>query len=344
MKNLLIIIIISAFLQTALFSQEERNVLVEVFTNSHCPVCPPAHNTLLAYDQNSPNAENINYIFYHMAYPYSDDALYQANTSDSQGRDLYYGPFGSTPKAFFDGTIQQNNYGSWDELLDQRATASSPLRIALTGTKADNIININAEVIRTGNITTTDLVIHFVVVENVFYQGRNNIANHRNVMRRMVTSPAGESFSINENETKLFSKPINLSSGWIPDSLGVAVFVQSSSSKEVHQSAHISYSELQLTGIDDGDAEVPGKYYLEQNYPNPFNPVTNIKFSIQHSGFVQLKLYDVLGREINTLVNEYKTHGFYEIEFDAGEISGGVYFYKLQSGNYSDTKKMILLK
>ncbi|MGE5796087.1 MAG: Omp28-related outer membrane protein [Ignavibacteria bacterium] len=343
MKNLLLVILITGFLQSTFYPQESRNVLVEVFTNSHCPLCPPGHNALLSYNQNSPNAENINYIFYHMLYPYSDDALYQANTSHSQGRDLYYGPFGSTPKAFFDGMIQQNNYSFWSGLLDQRAAAGSPLKIDLTGTKTNGTININAEIVRTGNINENDLTIHFVVVENVFYQGRNGIADHKYVMRSMVTSPTGESFSINVNETKQVQKSINLSSSWIPDSLGAVVFIQSSSSKAVYQSAYISYVELELTGID-RNIDRPKEFSLEQNYPNPFNPLTNFEFLVADPGFVSLKVYNLTGQEVAVLVNEVRQAGTYKITFDGSSFSSGVYLYRLIAGNFVQTRKMILLK
>ena len=83
---------------------------------------------------------------------------------------------------------------------------------------------------------------------------------------------------------------------------------------------------------------------LFQNYPNPFNPSTTIKYQIPKLNFVTLKIYDVLGNEITTLVNEKKPIGNYEIEFNAPELPSGIYFYSLQAGNYVDTKKMILLK
>ncbi len=85
-------------------------------------------------------------------------------------------------------------------------------------------------------------------------------------------------------------------------------------------------------------------YQLEQNYPNPFNPVTKIKYQIPESGFVSLKVYNVLGKEISTLVNEKKPAGFYEIEFDGTGLGSGVYLITLESGNFKDTRKMILLK
>jgi hypothetical protein len=83
---------------------------------------------------------------------------------------------------------------------------------------------------------------------------------------------------------------------------------------------------------------------LEQNYPNPFNPSTKIKYQIPVSGFVSLKVYDVLGKEIASLVQEVKSAGIYEVQFDASELVSGVYFYTLKVGDFIQTRKMILLK
>ncbi|MFH2031588.1 MAG: T9SS type A sorting domain-containing protein, partial [Bacteroidota bacterium] len=89
---------------------------------------------------------------------------------------------------------------------------------------------------------------------------------------------------------------------------------------------------------------IPQKFSLSQNYPNPFNPHTVIKFQVPSSKFIKLQVYDILGREIHTLVNgEYKP-GNYSVDFNAEGLSSGVYFYKLSAGNFSQTKKMILLR
>jgi len=96
--------------------------------------------------------------------------------------------------------------------------------------------------------------------------------------------------------------------------------------------------------LDDNYDQVPQQFKLVQNYPNPFNPSTTISYSIAHNGFVSLKIYDVLGNEIVTLVNEEKQAGNYVVEFDANGLTSGIYFYELQSGDFIGTKKMILLK
>ena len=89
---------------------------------------------------------------------------------------------------------------------------------------------------------------------------------------------------------------------------------------------------------------IPNEYNLLQNYPNPFNPTTNIQYSLREAGFVTIKIFDILGREIATLVNEEKSAGIYVINFDSSIIPSGIYFYQIQSGNFIETKKMVLSK
>jgi len=88
----------------------------------------------------------------------------------------------------------------------------------------------------------------------------------------------------------------------------------------------------------------PNRFTLEQNYPNPFNPATRIPFSVQGSGFTSLKVYDILGREVRTLVNEYLQPGSYEVTFDASGLASGVYLYRLQAGEFTQTKHMLLMR
>ncbi len=90
--------------------------------------------------------------------------------------------------------------------------------------------------------------------------------------------------------------------------------------------------------------EVPSAYSLKQNYPNPFNPVTKIQYSITKNGFVKLVVFDALGREVETLVNEVLQPGTYETAFDGSKLNSGVYFYKLTSGDFSETKRMLMIK
>jgi hypothetical protein len=90
--------------------------------------------------------------------------------------------------------------------------------------------------------------------------------------------------------------------------------------------------------------ELPKKYNLSQNYPNPFNPMTKINFALPKQGFVTLKIYDITGREIKTLVNEFKQAGYYTVDFNGSSLASGVYFYRIQSGDFVMTKRMVLVK
>ena len=98
------------------------------------------------------------------------------------------------------------------------------------------------------------------------------------------------------------------------------------------------------TDINESVTLLPGKIFLYQNYPNPFNPVTNLEFGISDLGFVSLKVYDALGQEVRTLANEIRSPGNYNVEFDGSDLPSGIYFYKLEAGDFVETKRMILLK
>ncbi len=99
-----------------------------------------------------------------------------------------------------------------------------------------------------------------------------------------------------------------------------------------------------VTSNDENNTVVPVEYGLQQNYPNPFNPTTNINFTIPEQQLVQLKVYNVIGQEVATLVNDVMNQGNYSVTFDAANFSSGVYFYKLETGKFSEVKKMILTK
>ena len=100
-----------------------------------------------------------------------------------------------------------------------------------------------------------------------------------------------------------------------------------------------------ITSVTNNEVEIAKKeYYLSQNYPNPFNPETNINFSIPKNEFVTLKVYNILGKEIETLVNKDLSSGKYEIKINMSSYSSGVYFYTLKTSSYSITKKMQLVK
>ncbi|MFA7361957.1 MAG: T9SS type A sorting domain-containing protein [Candidatus Kapaibacterium sp.] len=108
--------------------------------------------------------------------------------------------------------------------------------------------------------------------------------------------------------------------------------------------AGLDYVNNTLVGVEQIENEIPSNYSLNQNYPNPFNPMTKINFAMPKQGLVTLRIYDVLGREVRTLVNEVKTAGYHTVDFDGSQFSSGIYFYRLETNGFSDIRKMMLIK
>ena len=331
----------------------QRKVLVEVFTNSHCPLCPPAHAAIESFMQNDSNGGNVTYIFYHMVFPYPDDPLNQANPNDPADRNNFYGPFFSTPHGIFDGQVQSNSYSSWAHDIDGMVTLDSPfeLTIKAQGQPQGGILTITASVKQTVAISASDLKIYFVAVENTNYTGRNGVKNNINVMRKMFPGSSGKSLSISLNQALDINQDVTIDSNWNTSNLGFVVFIQDNKNKMVYQSAYMSYNSL-VTDVEETGNTIPLSFTLNQNYPNPFNPTTTISFTIPNveTGYasslqhVVLTVYDILGNEVATLANEYKPAGNYSVKFNANGLSSGLYFYKLTAGNFVEAKKMLLLK
>ncbi len=110
----------------------------------------------------------------------------------------------------------------------------------------------------------------------------------------------------------------------------------------------VSPSKIDVTngvvGVEENSSEIPNEYALEQNYPNPFNPTTLINFSLPESGLVTLKVFNILGQEVVELVNDIKAAGSYNVSLDASDLTTGLYIYTIQAGNFTATKKMMLVK
>ncbi len=118
------------------------------------------------------------------------------------------------------------------------------------------------------------------------------------------------------------------------------------------QAEDVKFNDTRISSVTSVGAEkieVPSTYTLSQNYPNPFNPSTTIEYQLPQNGLVQLKIYDIAGREVATLINEVQNAGSYRVQWNAADVHGskvasGVYFYRLTSGSFSQIKKMMLLK
>jgi outer membrane protein assembly factor BamB len=139
---------------------------------------------------------------------------------------------------------------------------------------------------------------------------------------------------------------------WIASENGVDLVVDASrnvyiagSTNSYHSNVYTTIKYVQTpTFVEEKVLSIPSAYRLEQNYPNPFNPSTMINYQLAMNGYVTLKVFDILGREVTTLVNEERVAGSYTVRWDAEGIASGVYFYQLRTGNFAQTKKLMLMK
>jgi hypothetical protein len=144
-----------------------------------------------------------------------------------------------------------------------------------------------------------------------------------------------------------FSVPITYISSSTPDSVLVMFTISGGSSGNGTVGSYFIIDDLAFgagTGVEERGNNQPFVFSLNQNYPNPFNPSTIISYQVPSDGMVSLKVYDLVGREVSTLVNGVKSAGNYTATFNAANLPSGVYFYKLQAGNYTATKKAILVR
>lgn len=123
----------------------------------------------------------------------------------------------------------------------------------------------------------------------------------------------------------------------------VAASDTASSNSGVIQTSGVTWSSSNTTGVEHG-AQIPTQYSLAHNYPNPFNPSTKIGWQSPTGSWQTLRVYDVLGNEVATLVDEYKSAGVYEVDFSPTDLASGAYFYRLQAGDFVETKTMLLIK
>lgn len=204
---------------------------------------------------------------------------------------------------------------------------------------------------------TGDYFINYVIYENnlICYQagegecigGQNYVHNY--VVRSMINGALGEFLNSNSiwNQNQQIVKNMNLTldSSWIASNCFFAVFVYLSEGNLSSNSfVQQTFKEAVIPIGIKNESNTISEFTLTQNYPNPFNPTTNINFSLPKGTKLYLSVYDILGNEISILVDGFLNRGIYHIIFDGSHISSGVYFYRLITNEFIETKKMILLR
>lgn len=213
---------------------------------------------------------------------------------------------------------------------------------------AQNISDVNIRIDTVLHTNDSDLefyLIHNNITDTLIYQaggsGDNFIGTILDDQASTLIANGSAPF------TGLFkpSKPLSVFNGgnangnWI-----LKVYDRASGNTGTLKAWTLTVTTQQTSGVQNIGGKIPKQFSLSQNYPNPFNPMTNVRFQMPKSGFVKLVIFDVLGREVETLVNEQLKTGTYEVDWNASEFPSGVYFYRLEADGYTDAKKMILVK
>lgn len=223
-----------------------------------------------------------------------------------------------------------------------------------------------------GNAATADTI----QIRNTILAGNVRLADSTGTgsfsPQQWLQTPSYSNTVFTDNSSVLLTAPFNIYpdvplpannvSNWIPLSGSPALSGADFSNPNLSGFENVSYrgafgtdnwtanwaqfnpKNYTVIGINQISGMVPDKFTLEQNYPNPFNPSTNLEFGISRSGFVSLKIYDMLGKEVMTLVNSNLTPGTYKYDFDGTGLSSGIYYYTLSADNFSQTKRMTLIK
>jgi hypothetical protein len=173
---------------------------------------------------------------------------------------------------------------------------------------------------------------------------------HKHVVKGLMNGSTGQLvYSGTWNQGNTINIAINyaIPGGFVESNCKVNAFIYKQGAVHVSTDYNVMQSKITpamgVTGIVNQNG-VANSYSLEQNYPNPFNPTTNIKFSIPSAGHATLKIYDAIGNEVATYLDEVIQPGIYNADFDGSNLSSGVYFYVLKAGSFSETKKMMLVK
>ncbi len=337
---------------TLFVSNSPRNVVLEFCTGTWCQWCPcgddEAHHLSVTY----PNSVIL---AYHGA---GNDPWKNFNGNGIIGM---LG-FGGYPSGLVDRRLgSQNGWGSMFTDAEYRLSQSpvgtvniSTNNVSYNSVTRELSVGVEAKALSS---LSGQYMINFVVKENNLvwpqtgnsYCPGNPTAVHNCVVRNMVNGAAGDSIitggTWNQNQIIPFTFTTTLDSAWIPANIKYDIFIYkvggSFNTSEMQQGVSNSFN---VIGIEPLGNEVPDKYFLAQNYPNPFNPKTNIHFSVPKSGDVSLKIYNTLGQVVAVYLDGFVNAGNYNAEIDGTNLSSGIYFYTLSSKDFTQTKKMVMIK
>lgn len=360
-KAFLLIVIFLSLLFIQSSNSEPRRMVLEFCTGTWCGSCPCGDAA----------AEQILAV-----YPNTIVIAYHGGTDPWQYFNGYsirtMLGFEAYPTGIFDrrnhpgnNNIEYITYDVWSIFAAARYTSSpnTLINISVSSSSYDPVtrslsVTFNATALQ--NLPDQYKVVYVLTEDNVVYPqnfysgcgtpGYHNDYVHKWIARTVANNPNGENVNTgtwNANQTISKTVATTIDNQWIPENCTMNVIIYKDNPQglyvsEVGQS--ISKKVSELVGISQTGTQLPDAYSLSQNYPNPFNPVTYIKFSLSKDSYVSLRIYNSMGQVVGIYADGFMKAGSYNAEIDGSELSSGVYYYSLVTNDFTDTKKMMLIK
>lgn len=313
------------------FAQSNKPVLFEMFTNSHCGPCGSAYGIINSQVKTSQYANDVVYIFYHVS-TYTDDKLFQESRTESNPRASSYG-VSSTPTVYIDGV--RTGSSNWVSTIGARTQKSQSITFNRTVVATNSSLEIDVTATSPSDIPNVKLLV--AVVENVQYQGRNNVSQHQYVMRTMPTTIAGKDISLQANQPNQTTYSVPLNSVWNKDSIGVVVFIQDATTREVYGSTIVRFDEIsKVTSVENDKPSLPVTVTQSDSQ-------TSFTFDSPVSANASLEIFDILGNIVfskNFTAQQQKQRVDWNHTLTNGNTApNGVYLYKMNIGMFETTGK-----
>lgn len=335
---------------TIYVSNVSRNVLLEYCTGTWCQWCPCGASTAHTLETTYPS---LVVVAYHGS---GSDPWINFNGNGILGA-LSLNAY---PTGIVDRQNAPGDYTTWTGLVTNRYTnyATTPVSINIVSqnyNSSNGQLNVSLNASTNCNLTGTYSITYEIMENNLVYAQTGNgtcpgssTFVHNHVVRNVVNGMNGETLTTtNWNAGQTISKSFSttIPSAWIAANCQLVIYVyKGASANNMAEVQNALKTNVIPNSISNENIGIPKNFEMNQNYPNPFNPTTNIKFGLPKAGNTSLKVYNILGKEVMSMFEGYMDAGYYNCTLDASKLSSGVYFYTLTSGNYTETKKMSVVK
>ncbi len=336
------------------YASQKSVVLAEECTDTECTYCPGAASALDSLNETYP--DNVAIIAYHGGFSGNDPF----DNTPAGDRRSYYSVTGY-PTAIFGGDRKEvggaaagsdwsDVYLGYEEAYLAERNEYTPFTMSLRYTEDGTTLNVQSTTTYESITTQKNLKLRYALCEShIAYTWETSMDSLHFVERDMYPDAAGKDFNNATSQPQEGTQIVDeveftIPSGVVKENCEFIAFVQDEETKEVLVASKVNLGNGPSAIDNGGQVSTPAHFALDQNYPNPFNPTTAIGYQLSAVSHVELTVYNALGQKVRTLVNTNQTAGTYSVAFDASGLPSGIYFYRLTAGNFTQLRKMVLIK